>query len=486
MSYKGPSLFWYDYETTGTDPRTDRVIQFAGQRTDPDFNPVDEPVNCYCRLSDDILPQPEACLVTGITPQQVQQQGLVEAEFSRRVLAEMAQPETCTLGYNSIRFDDEFTRYLLYRNLYDAYAREWQNGNSRWDIIDMVRGAYALRPDGIEWPLKEDGTPSFRLEELAAANGIGHEQAHDALSDVQATIGLAKLIRDRQPMLYRYVYTHRHKEAVFKLLSLSRPVAVVHISSKYPAAKGCMAVVAALAMHPVNKNAVIVYDLSVDPAPFLSMPVEELREHLFTPAAERDAEMERLPVKLVHANKCPVLAPLGTVDQRAVDRFALDLSRCQRHLQQLLDDTGFRTRLPQLYTDAFVTADRAAEVDPEQALYTGGFFSNEDRASMARVHKLAPYELSDAAAWFRDRRLVELLFRYRARNFPQTLTPAEKQDWAEYRRRRLCEPDGGGSLTLTQFHQRVTGLLARQDLSESDRKLLYALRDYAHRLEESL
>ena len=479
------SLFWYDYETTGTDPQKDRIVQFAGLRTDLDFNPVDDPVNIYCSLSDDILPQPEACLVTGITPQQAQRQGLAEAEFSRRVLAEMARPHTCTLGYNSIRFDDEFTRYLLYRNLFDAYAREWQNGNSRWDIIDMVRGAYALRPDGIEWPTKQDGTPSFKLEDLARANGIGHTQAHDALSDVYATIGLAKLIQEKQPRFYQYVFTHRRKEAVFEILSLEKPAAVVHVSSKYAATRGCLAVVAALGMHPVNKNAVIVYDLSVDPAPFLSLSVDELQQRLFVPASELGEGMARLPVKLVHANKCPVLAPLNTVDDKAVQRFALDLSRCQQHLQQLLRHPEFRARLPQAFASSFA-ADQRTVVDPEQALYSGGFFSNEDRSRMERLHRLPPQELAAAAAGFRDPRLGELLFRYRARNFPQTLTPAERQDWAEYRRRRLCDPEGGGSLTLADYRKRIDALLVRHETSESDKKLLLALQEYADGLEESL
>lgn len=202
------SIFWHDYETTGINPRCDRPLQVAGVRTDFDLNEIDEPISLYCRPSDDILPHPAACLVTGITPQLLAEQGLCEAEFMTRVHAQLAQPGTCGAGYNTLRFDDEVTRYSLYRNFFDPYAREWQGGNSRWDLIDIVRTAYALRPDGIQWPL-QDGRTSLRLELLSKANGIDHGHAHEALSDVRATIALARLIRQKQPKLYDWLFQLR-------------------------------------------------------------------------------------------------------------------------------------------------------------------------------------------------------------------------------------------------------------------------------------
>ncbi len=189
------SFYWHDYETWGADPSRDRPSQFAGIRTDAELNVIGDPLMIYCRPTMECLPQPMACAVTGITPQKALDEGLDERAFMAAIHRELAAPGTCGVGYNSIRFDDEVTRYGLYRNFYDPYAREWKDGNSRWDLIDVVRLCCALRPDGIEWPLREDGTPSFKLEVLTAANGIGHEAAHDALSDVHATISLARLIR---------------------------------------------------------------------------------------------------------------------------------------------------------------------------------------------------------------------------------------------------------------------------------------------------
>ncbi|MGH8474260.1 MAG: exonuclease domain-containing protein, partial [Methylococcales bacterium] len=128
-----PTLYWHDYETFGTDPAWDRPAQFAGLRTGEDLEIIAEPLVLYCKPADDMLPNPEACLITGITPQLASRKGLPEADFIAAIHEQLAQPATCGAGYNSLRFDDEVTRNCLYRNFYDPYAREWQHGNSRWD-----------------------------------------------------------------------------------------------------------------------------------------------------------------------------------------------------------------------------------------------------------------------------------------------------------------------------------------------------------------
>ncbi len=190
-----PTFFWFDYETWGVNPATDRPAQFAGVRPDQDCNISGAPVVIYCQIPNDYLPSPEAALITGITPQKTLRDGLPEPEFIRRIHQELSQPNTISLGYNNIRFDDEVTRYTLYRNFYDPYAWSWQNGNSRWDLLDVMRACYALRPDGINWPEDELGRPSFKLEKLSIANGIEHSNAHDAMADVIATIELAKKLK---------------------------------------------------------------------------------------------------------------------------------------------------------------------------------------------------------------------------------------------------------------------------------------------------
>jgi len=244
------SFLWYDLETFGRDPRRTRIAQFAAIRTDAELNPIGEPVSLYCQPALDLLPSPEATLITGITPQQAMRDGLREAEFFARVHEELATPGTCAVGYNSIRFDDEFIRFGLYRNFHDAYEREWRDGNSRWDLLDVMRLMRALRPEGLEWPLREDGAPSFKLDDLAGANGTREGNAHEALSDVRAMLGLARRMRAAQPRLWDYALRLRDKRHVAGLLDLVGATPVLHISSRYPATRHCAALVLPLARHP--------------------------------------------------------------------------------------------------------------------------------------------------------------------------------------------------------------------------------------------
>ncbi len=469
------SFYWHDYETWGADPRRDRPAQFAGLRTDAELNLVGDPLVVYCRPGNDSLPQPEACMITGITPQQAQREGLIEAEFIARIHAELATPETCGVGYNSLRFDDEFTRYTLFRNFFDPYAREWQNGCSRWDIIDMVRLTHALRPEGIEWPVNESGVVSFRLELLSAANGIVHEAAHDALSDVRATIGLAKLIKQRQPRLFDYIFSGRDKRTLGERLNLQRREAVLHVSSMYPAERGCIAMVMPLARHPGNPNGVIVYDLGEDPAPLLELSAEAIHERLFTPSAQLPEGVSRIPLKTVHLNKCPVVVPMNTLTPEAAQRWSIDVARGERHRRLLLDAPDLERKLQAVHR----MNEFAPVSDPDQSLYSGGFFSDDDRRRMERIRQSSPEALHDFPLIFDDARLPEMLFRYRARNWPQSLDEEEHERWEEYRLTRLFEPNGGGSITLDDYLASLDRLEADEGLPPEKRALIPQLLAWA-------
>nr|WP_272888797.1 exodeoxyribonuclease I [Stutzerimonas stutzeri] len=451
--YVTPSIFWYDFETTGISPGRDRPLQVAGIRTNEALEEIGEPLNIYCRLADDILPHPAACLVTGITPATLQQQGLCEAEFIQRLHQELAAPGTCGAGYNSLRFDDEVTRYTLYRNFFDPYAREWQGGNSRWDLIDLVRTAYALRPEGLVWP-EEDGRVTLKLERLSAANGLEHLQAHDALSDVRATIALAKLIRSRQPRLYDYLYNLRRKHAVLEQIALLEPL--VHVSGRFSAARHFLSIVLPLAWHPRNRNALIVCDLQADPGPLWQETAETLRQRLYTRREELAEGTLPVPLKLVHVNRCPVLAPLKVLRQTDVQRLGLDLDGCQSRAATLRENRqGWSDKLEEIYREEGF----AASEDPEQQLYDG-FLGERDRRLCERIRSLSPAELARQTWAFDDARLAELLFRYRARNFPEALSEQEQLRWHQFCQRRLSEPGWGAPNTLVQFEQEMQQFLA--------------------------
>lgn len=471
------SIFWYDYETTGINPRCDRALQVAGIRTDAELNEIGEPVNLYCQPSDDILPHPVASMITGITPSRLAEHGLSEAEFMTRVHGQLAAPGTCGAGYNTLRFDDEVTRYSLYRNFFDPYAREWQGGNSRWDLIDVVRTAYALRPQGIVWP-EEDGHVTLKLERLTAANGIDHGQAHDALSDVRATIALARLIRGKQPKLYDWLFQLRSKQKVMEQITLLQPM--VHISGRFSAARHYIGVVLPLAWHPRNRNALIVCDLHLDPQGLLDQDAETLRQRLY--ARHDDLGQGELPVplKLIHINRCPVVAPLSVLRAEDQQRLQLDMAEYQARALRLTEaQEVWRDKIQTIYA----SEDFAPSLDPEQQLYDG-FIGDRDRRLCEQVRTADPAQLAQEQWPFDDERLPELLFRYRARNFPGTLNDQEQERWRLFCQQRLTDPECGAPNTLDTFNQAtVQGLTTA---TAGQRQILDEWSDYAQALRKRL
>ena len=465
------SFFWHDYETFGRSARRDRPAQFAGVRTDLELNEIGMPVMHYCKPAPDFLPEPESVLLTGILPQLCLQKGLPEHEFADAVLAELGKPGTIGVGYNSIRFDDEFTRYLFWRCLIDPYVREWRNSCGRWDLLDTVRCTWALRPEGIEWPLHADGKPSFKLEHLTVANGVTHDAAHDALSDVRATVALARIIKTRKARLWDFCLKLREKSAVQAELVSGQPV--LHISGMYPAAQGCMAIVAPLAPHPGNRNEVIVWDLAFDPAELLTLDAAQIRARLFTRQDELPEGVARLPLKTIHINKSPiVIKNLATLTAERAELFGIDKARALQHAQ-----TAARISGPMLGVwDRVFARERAAEpVDVDADLY-GGFVGDDDRRQLERLRTLTPQELVRGRPAFRDQRLDELLFRYRARNYPQTLSEDQLARWMRHCGERL-HGGAGGALALPAFFDEIDRLAETTDARGQE--LLASLYDYA-------
>ncbi len=469
------SIYWHDYETFGIDPRYDRPSQFAGIRTDEELNIISDPLTLYCKPADDCLPDPGACMVTGITPQKALADGVDEAEFIATIHHEFSKPGTCIAGYNNIRFDDEFTRNTLYRNFFNAYAHEWQHGNSRWDIIDTVRLTRALSPEGINWP-EQDGRPSIRLELLTKANNITHEAAHDAMSDVYATIAVAKLIKEKQPRLYNYIYNLRKKTEVSKLINLRSREAILHVSSRYSAERGAIAMVMPICQHPVNKNGFIVYDLDVHPEDFFEADAEEMAARLYTPAAELPEGIKRIPLKQIHINKCPVIVPLKTMDSNAAQRLNVDVERCQQHRELILEHIEeFAAKTSAI----FQHSDFPEVSDPDGQLYSGGFFSRDDSQRIDTIRNTRADKLADLQFNFDDTRLQEMLFRYRARNYPSTLSEQEHKRWDEYRHEKFSNP-AISHRTMNQFFAEIEATQQAPDTIGSQLVLLEDLIEYAN------
>ncbi|MDP3178618.1 MAG: exodeoxyribonuclease I, partial [Spirochaetaceae bacterium] len=424
------SILWYDLETFGLDSRYDRIAQFAAARTDESLEPTGERLILYCKPTPDYLPSPQSCLVHGIAPQHALEAGLREYDFARAIRGEMTKPGTAAAGFNTLQFDDEFVRNLLYRNLFDPYEREWKNGNSRWDIIDLMRAARDLRPEGIVWPEGEGGRPIFTLVALARANGIAHESAHDAMHDVLATIELARLVRARQPKLFEWYWTHRTRDSLRPLVDLVDRTPLVHTCAAYTSERGCTSLVAPVSVDPENRNQLVALDLRRDVSPIVDLPVEEIRRRAFAKGQERDGE--RLPVSLIRLNRCPFLAPLSALSETAARRLGIDQGACLERLRAI----RARPELIGKIAAAFEIRDPPEpSPDPELRLYAGSFLPERDAEALEKAHA-AIGELGAAGAKekvykmrFADERPAQMLRRLYARNFPETLGAAEKERW---------------------------------------------------------
>ncbi len=450
------SFLFYDLETFGADPRRSRIAQFAAIRTDLGLNQIDEPISFFVRPADDLLPSPVATLITGITPQQALRDGVNESEAFARIFEEMARPETCTLGYNSLRFDDEFIRHGLFRNFHDAYEREWRGGNCRWDLLDVLRLAHALRPDGIAWPQREDGATSFRLEHLAIANDVRSGDAHEALSDVRALIGLARKLRDAQPKLWDYALRLRDKHYAAQLLDPVGMVPALHVSQRYPAARLCAAAVLPLARHPVIDSRVIVFDLDSDPEALLALDAEDIADRLYTPTADLPEGETRIPLKEVHLNRCPSLIAWSHLREEDFSRLMIDRAVMEQRADKLrASGSALAEKVRRVY--AVERARTKADVDG--GLYDG-FVGDGDKRRCGEVRATPPHLLGSREFAFTDQRLGELLFRYRARNWPHTLTHVEHQRWDDYRRQRVLSESGLSESTLGGLYAELAQLRA--------------------------
>lgn len=479
------SFFFFDYETFGINPAFDRPSQFAGIRTDLEFNAIAEPINLYCKPQFAYLPAPEAVLITGITPQICQQKGLIERDFAKKIHQELSEPNTCSLGYNSIRFDEEFNRFLFYRNFYDPYEYSYKNGNSRWDLIDLTRACYALRPEGIEWPKDQNGAPSFKLEALSQANQLNHENAHDALSDVYATIELAKLIKSKQPRLFNYFYELRTKNKVKELIDKTGFTPLVHVSAKLGAYRSNLTLVVILTTLPHQQNAVIAVDLMGDIQSLIELSCEQIRQKLYTKSADLAENESRIPVKLIHINKAPILAPLNTLRPQDIERLNLNVEACLTKLEhikthfaeitsKLLD--VFDPNLAQ--TDEVLALRQEAikkDVFAENQLYTT-FLSYQDKQLGERIRKTPLDALEFLTLETEDPRIAPLFLLYKIQNCPHYLSLEEQQKWQSIIQQKLTQE------VISDYVQHLQALMIQYESDSEKLKLLQQLWRYCQEL----
>ncbi|HAN42215.1 MAG TPA: exodeoxyribonuclease I [Sphaerochaeta sp.] len=461
------TFFWYDLETFGINPFYDRIAQFAGQRTDMDLNPIGDPVILYCKLSADYIPDPAACMVTGITPQEVKAKGIPESEFIEKINDIFSVPGTCVCGFNNLKFDDEFIRNALYRNFLDPYQREWKNGNSRWDIIDLVRACHDFRPQGVRWPNPNSkGNPVFKLTELTAANNIEQIGAHDAMVDVNATIAVAKLIKTAQPRLFDHYLRLRSKIEVKNLLNLQgTPQPVLHTCVNFTSPKGCTSMIVPITPHIKNENSIICFDLAKDPAKLI---------------AARSEDVYKVPgVFRIAINRVPFLAPENTLKDADYERLGIDRAACLSHYEQIIEHrTELIIKVRSNDAEEFTNPD-----DPDFQIYSK-FFSDYDKRLFATVRSTPPEQRLKLGLDFEDPRCPQMLWRHVCRNYPKVLTPEEMEKWKSFSATRLLSPPGDPINDINFVARKIEDHLNDNSIDPKRKQTLVKLKEYVASLKK--
>ncbi len=469
------TLFFYDLETSGFNPREARIMQFGGQRTDMNLNPIGEPYNYLIRLSEDVLPDPDAILVTKITPQQTIKDGISEAEFLKIFHEEITLFGTIFVGYNTVRFDDEFMRYLHYRNFYDPYEWQWRDGRSRWDLLDPIRMMRALRPEGMKWPVDSSGKQTNRLELLTSLNDLEHTNAHDALNDVYGCLALARRFHSLQPKLFNFLLKARDKKAVSKIVMADEPF--VYTSGKYSSEHEKTTVACLLAQNPKRSGVVLVYDLRYDPELLLDLSTQEIVEAW---RRRKDEEGLRLPIKTLQFNRCPAVAPISVLDEASEKRIQLSAKEAKANFTKLL---AIKEKLSKKVLEALEIMDQrqqtqlvAHEVEVDSQMYEG-FFEDADKNLMSVVRAASIDELTSVEASFSDSRLNALLPLYKARNYPKAMNDEDRAEWERFRERKLL--GNGTASRMSRFFGRIGEIETKDGITNEQRYLLQELQLYA-------
>lgn len=477
------TLYWYDLETFGRNPGWDKVAQFAGIRTNDKFEVIGEPLVLYCKITPDYIPDPVACYITGITPQKTLEVGVSEYEFIKRIDKEFSEPGTCVVGYNSIQFDDEFIRNLYYRNFKDPYLREWSRGNTRWDIINLVRGVHDFRPEGINWLKDSDGKPSFRLEELTKINNISHSNAHDALSDVEATIALAKKVYENQPKFFTFQYSLRKKEGVKKYIDIQSRKPFYSTSPMFTSKYGCTAMLSPLAVDPVNKNSIICYDLRYDPKDLIELGTEEIKDRIFKKSSDLKANEDRIHLKCIHVNKSPMVAPLGTLSEERSKELGIDTKECLKNYEKIKDIPTLTQKVIEVFNKDGKDNDIK---DPDLQIYSGGFFHDEDKAKFALIHNTRKEDLLNINLTFKDARIPEMLWRFICRNYPDILSKKELDKWRSFCAGRTLYPPVKDAYDFNTVLNKLNLTIDSKESSAKEKQVAKDLIEYVNVLKKKV
>ena len=436
-------ILWYDYETSGRDAAVDRPVQLGWQVTDPGMEPVADAESLLVRLPDDVLPSPGAMLVHQILPDVHQRDGISEAELAKH-LEQLIAPRTLVAGYNSRGFDDKFTQHIFYRCLRDPYAWQYADGRGRFDLYPVVLTYFVLAPESIRWPEDHDGRPRFKLDRIGPLNQLdqGLKRAHDASSDAAVTARLARQLALHDPDLFATCLKRIDKHFVTdQIRADGRSEGFLEVTSFAGWDQGFVRDLWIPFRLSERSNDYVAFDLNYDPQQVMTNLIG-LVERYSIDRSELRKQVRAMGIHTIRINAQPMLFRRATLEPHIKSRleaFGRDEVRQNQHLdvwQHIQESPAFK-QLYQLAVQVLVETEQALPDDVDFGLYAGKFLSTHDKDLLASLPLMDPEALSQWTQSFDDPRYDTLLFRYRARNFPQSLTQSEWKLWQKTRREKL-------------------------------------------------
>lgn len=499
-------LVVYDTESSGVDKDYDQIYQLAAIEIDSELNIIEgSEVNLLCKPKRDVVPSPEAFLVHHISMDILKSEGMSEYELAkaaRRLM--LASPNTGIMGYNNMAYDDEMLRRLMFRNGLPPYEHEYNSGNYRLDAFNLVKLAYAYRPEILEWPVDpETGKVKMKLEGLSSSNGLTHENAHEALSDVVATIELAQLVRSRCRGLWDHFVNLSSKDYCKSLLNRQKPMLLTDnfISRDFRHTSLVLPVIA----HPTNRNGYLSVDLRHDPSELLSLSTEEIRKYMFTKRHELEENAPYLPAKNITANKQPGLVdPSEKLTDAFAESISLDIGLCEKHMKMIQGNNAFRKRLQ----DAFLQ-EMNRSPDEAATIYTGGFLSRPDDAKLQSAHmkdtnilpdqqlpRVATHKVSDVLAGMQDgKRQFEIMTRARWNNFASEIlknrgsipvSPNEIAYYSKYLQARLYSAGKfENGISIQQAREQIGSIKLERALDNEQLEILKNVSDHLDLMEST-
>ncbi|HEY9080474.1 exonuclease domain-containing protein [Magnetovibrio sp.] len=411
------AFIFYDTETTGLAAGFDQILQFAGIVTDDDLNPIEE-INLRCRLQPHVIPSPGALVITGVRPSDIAGANLSHYEMIReiRALIERYAPAVI-VGYNSISYDEGMLRQAFYQTLNPTYLTN-TGGNMRMDVLKLAHAASQYAPDVLQVPLNDKGKPSFKLELLAPTNGLTHLDAHEALSDTQATLDLARLIRDRAPAVWEAMRRTSSKQGALAALDED-----VFCSSEMMFGQPSI-LATKIAANPDNPSEVAVFDLSHDPTPYLDTSEKDMSSLL---------RISPRPIRIIKANQSPIVTP-HTLSHPGVAGHGQTMDQLMDKVRAVREHPTFARNVAGAVATRY--PEREAPAYVEQRIFEG-FPSAADNALMEQFHAAPWADRPAIVSRIQDARLRELGERLIYLEHPDALTAETRQGHDAWRKKRF-------------------------------------------------